>query len=144
MGWAQFSPVQLWEACDNGVMAHDSRLRIAVMCCIAAPAQSCSRQYTYCSGVSAILFQDSLNVGRHSGPCHVCCCFCRYDDLSNYVNERSLWVAKLRDTIEEPWQEWELGQLLASPDVAQGETGGSIDGYKGLSVQTLKEALKNR
>jgi hypothetical protein len=77
-----------------------------------------------------------------------CCphtvCPSRYDDLSNYVNERSLWLAKLRDTIEEPWQEWELAQLLASPDVAQGETGGSIEGYKGLSVQTLKEALRNR
>jgi hypothetical protein len=51
---------------------------------------------------------------------------------------------KLRDTIEEPWQEWEMGQLLASPDVAQGEAQGSLEGYKGLSVQTLKEALKSR
>jgi hypothetical protein len=68
----------------------------------------------------------------------------RYDDLSNYVNERSLWLMKLRDTIEEPWQEWEMGQLLASPDVAQGEAQGSLEGYKGLSVQTLKEALKSR
>lgn len=73
-----------------------------------------------------------------SRPC------CRYDDLSNYVNERSLWLAKLRDTIEEPWQEWEMGQLLGSPDVAQGVAQGSIEGYRGLSAQTLKEALKQR
>ncbi len=53
-------------------------------------------------------------------------------------------MAKLRDTIEEPWQEWELGQLLSSPDVAQGVAQGSIEGYKGLSVQTLKDALKSR
>jgi hypothetical protein len=68
----------------------------------------------------------------------------RYDDLSNYTNERSLWLAKLRDTIEEPWQEWELGQLLASPDVAQGVAQGSLEGYRGLSVDTLKETFKDR
>ena len=68
----------------------------------------------------------------------------RYDDLSNYVNERSAWVARVRDMIEEPWQEWELHQLLSSPDVVQGEAGGSLEGYRGLQPHTLKEGLTAR
>ena len=36
---------------------------------------------------------------------------CRYDDLRNYSNERSIYLAKLRDTIEKPWQQWELDQV---------------------------------
>lgn len=68
----------------------------------------------------------------------------RYDDLSHYVNERSAWLASLRDVIEEPWQAWELGQLLSSPDVAHGVTGGDIEGYRALDTDTLKEQLKAR
>ena len=34
-----------------------------------------------------------------------------YDDLRNYTNERSIWLANLRDRIEEQWQAWELEQL---------------------------------
>lgn len=68
----------------------------------------------------------------------------RYDELTNYTNERSLWLAKLRDTIEGPWQEWEMGQLLASPDVVEGVSQGSIEGYRSLSVETLRETLKSR
>ncbi|EIE20159.1 hypothetical protein COCSUDRAFT_57886 [Coccomyxa subellipsoidea C-169] len=34
-----------------------------------------------------------------------------YDDLRNYSNERSIYLAKLRDTIEEPWQKWELNHV---------------------------------
>ncbi len=41
---------------------------------------------------------------------------CRYDDLHNYSNERSLWLAALRDRIEEQWQAWELAQLGISID----------------------------
>ncbi len=33
----------------------------------------------------------------------------RYDDLAHYSNERSLFLAQLRDSIEGPWQQWELG-----------------------------------
>lgn len=88
-------------------------------------------------------------------PPSPCCCRCtlhptkphhlyRYDDLTNYTNERSLWLAKLRDTIEEPWQEWELGQLLASPDVAEGVSQGSIEGYRGLSVESLQDTFRSR
>ncbi|BDA45408.1 hypothetical protein COCOBI_07-1950 [Coccomyxa sp. Obi] len=34
-----------------------------------------------------------------------------YDDLRNYSNERSIYLAKLRNMIEEPWQKWELEQV---------------------------------
>jgi hypothetical protein len=34
-----------------------------------------------------------------------------FDDLSNYENERSLWLAALRDRVEAAWQAWELGQV---------------------------------
>lgn len=53
-------------------------------------------------------------------------------------------MAHIRDTIEAPWQEWEMAQLLASPDVANGDTGGSVEGYRGLSVEAMKEGLKAR
>jgi hypothetical protein len=36
----------------------------------------------------------------------------RYDDLQNYSNERSIYLAKLRNVMEGPWQRWELGQLV--------------------------------
>ncbi len=42
----------------------------------------------------------------------VCCISAnRYDDLRNYSNERSIYLAKLRDMIEGPWQKWELEQV---------------------------------
>ncbi len=34
-----------------------------------------------------------------------------YDDLQNYQNERSLYVATIRDRIETDWQAWELSQI---------------------------------
>lgn len=34
-----------------------------------------------------------------------------YDDLSNYDNERSSYLRKIRDLIEGTWQEWELALL---------------------------------
>jgi len=34
-----------------------------------------------------------------------------YDDLRRYTNERSLYLRKVRDRIEEVWQQWELSQL---------------------------------
>ncbi|KAF5829744.1 iron-containing redox enzyme-domain containing protein, partial [Dunaliella salina] len=37
-----------------------------------------------------------------------------FDELDNYVNERSVVIASLRNTIEGAWAEWELQQLPAS------------------------------
>jgi hypothetical protein len=54
-----------------------------------------------------------------------------YDDLSNYSNERSYWLAQLRDTIEGPWQAWELAQM-------------DVDVYKAMTPDQLKEALRQR
>jgi hypothetical protein len=34
-----------------------------------------------------------------------------YDELSNYDNERSLYLRQVRDRIEEAWQGWELASL---------------------------------
>lgn len=34
-----------------------------------------------------------------------------YDDLRHYTNERSAYLRKVRDQIEEAWQQWELAQL---------------------------------
>ena len=34
-----------------------------------------------------------------------------YDDLSNYANERSLYLQSIRNRIEAEWQAWELAQL---------------------------------
>lgn len=34
-----------------------------------------------------------------------------YDDLRHYTNERSLYLRKVRDQIEEAWQQWEAAQL---------------------------------
>lgn len=34
-----------------------------------------------------------------------------YDDLRHYTNERSLYLQRVRDQIETPWQQWELAQL---------------------------------
>jgi len=35
----------------------------------------------------------------------------RYDDLANYSNDRSLYLAQLRDRIEGAWQEWESSHV---------------------------------
>lgn len=35
---------------------------------------------------------------------------CRYDDLANYRNERSLFLAQIREEIEEAWYTWEVQQ----------------------------------
>ena len=35
----------------------------------------------------------------------------RFDDLENYSNDRSIYLAQLRDRIEEPWQAWELSHM---------------------------------
>jgi hypothetical protein len=46
-----------------------------------------------------------------------------YDDLQNYVNDRSLYLATVRDRIEAAWQAWELAQIdveaLRQVDVKQ-------------------------
>jgi len=46
-----------------------------------------------------------------------------YDDLQNYTNDRSLYIATVRDRIETEWQAWELAQLdvevLKQVDVKQ-------------------------
>ena len=34
----------------------------------------------------------------------------RYDDLANYRNERSLFLAEIREDIEEAWYSWEVQQ----------------------------------
>lgn len=61
-------------------------------------------------------------------PCNVCCIHSgterfllllrRYDDLKNYSNDRSIFLANLRDAIEAPWQAWELQQLPVRRDLA--------------------------
>lgn len=42
----------------------------------------------------------------------------RYDELRNYSNDRSIFLATLRDTIEAPWQSWELQQLPVRRNLA--------------------------
>lgn len=34
-----------------------------------------------------------------------------FDDLANYKNERSQWLAGVRDSLEGAWQGWELAQV---------------------------------
>ena len=72
----------------------------------------------------------------HSEAALVCCCktavhsikmvglLRRYDDLRNYSNERSLYLAQLRDSIEEPWQQWELGHF-------------DVESYKSKTVEQV-------
>ncbi|MDX2230221.1 MAG: iron-containing redox enzyme family protein [Leptolyngbyaceae cyanobacterium bins.349] len=49
-----------------------------------------------------------------------------YDDLQNYHNDRSLYIATVRDRIEADWQAWELAQIdieaLQQLDVKQALT----------------------
>lgn len=54
-----------------------------------------------------------------------------YDDLRNYNNERSIYLAQLRHSIEEPWQQWELGQF-------------DVDAYKSKSIEELKEMVRQQ
>eukprot|EP00775_Hariotina_reticulata_P005862 gene5862-6103_t len=61
-----------------------------------------------------------------------------YDRLTNYTNERSLWLSSLRDKIEGPWQDWEDQQLLAAQE-AEGERH-----WQQLSPQEIKDALVQR
>jgi hypothetical protein len=46
-----------------------------------------------------------------------------YDDLQNYVNERSFYLERIRNQIEAAWQKWEAAQLdfaiYRNADVAQ-------------------------
>ena len=46
-----------------------------------------------------------------------------YDDLRHYTNERSLYLQRVRNQIEAPWQQWELAQIdvaaLQQVDVKQ-------------------------
>ena len=49
----------------------------------------------------------------------------RYDDLKNYSNERSLYLAQLRDSIEGPWQAWELSQV-------------DVEALKALSIDEVR------
>lgn len=51
-----------------------------------------------------------------------------YDDLHNYDNDRSLYVATVRDRIEADWQAWELAQI-------------DVEALKQLDV---KQALQER
>lgn len=49
-----------------------------------------------------------------------------YDELDNYTNDRSLYIATVRDRIEADWQAWELAQIdveaLKQLDVIQALT----------------------
>ena len=53
----------------------------------------------------------------------------RYDDLKNYSNERSLYLAQLRDSIEGPWQAWELSQI-------------DVDALKALSLDEVRRGWR--
>lgn len=54
-----------------------------------------------------------------------------YDDLRNYSNERSIYLAQLRNSIEEPWQQWELGHF-------------DIESYRSKSLDELKETVRQQ
>jgi hypothetical protein len=76
---------------------------------------------------------------------------CRYDDLCNYENERSTWLATLRETIEGPWQAWEQQQMAAAA-AAEAEAADKdgptspvgVDTYQAMSTDQMKEELKKR
>jgi hypothetical protein len=76
---------------------------------------------------------------------------CRYDHLRNYENERSIWLANLREIIEGPWQAWEQQQMAAAA-AAEGEAAGEgapaspvgVDAYQAMSTDQMKEELKKR
>lgn len=52
-----------------------------------------------------------------------------YDDLRRYTNERSLYLRKVRDQIEEAWQEWEAAQL-------------DVKAYQ--EIEDIRQALRDR
>lgn len=54
-----------------------------------------------------------------------------YDDLQHYDNERSFYLQRVRNRIEEPWQAWELKQL-------------DVDSLRQLDVNQVKQALTER
>ncbi|KAK9820462.1 hypothetical protein WJX72_010607 [[Myrmecia] bisecta] len=54
-----------------------------------------------------------------------------YDDLHNYSNERSIFLAQLRDSIEAPWQQWEFNFV-------------DVGAYKRLCPDEIKEALRRQ
>lgn len=58
-------------------------------------------------------------------------CLFWYDDLENYTNERSLYLQKLRNQIENIWQEWELSLL-------------HWDNLPQLDVEDVQQGLKER
>lgn len=62
----------------------------------------------------------------------------RYDSLSHYENERSAWLAAVRDDIERPWQAWEEGQLVGALRLD------SLAALQELSPQQLKDTLQER
>eukprot|EP00879_Flechtneria_rotunda_P002011 GHRR01002188.1.p1 GENE.GHRR01002188.1~~GHRR01002188.1.p1 ORF type:complete len:513 (+),score=225.29 GHRR01002188.1:455-1993(+) len=65
-----------------------------------------------------------------------------YDDLHNYVNERSPWLGKIRDAIETPWQAWEMQQLAADNGHATADE--TVQAYQQLGQEAMKQALKER
>ncbi|KAF8068326.1 hypothetical protein HT031_002013 [Scenedesmus sp. PABB004] len=76
-----------------------------------------------------------------------------YDDLAAYANERSLWLAALRESIEEPWQAWEAGQMADAAAAECERAGGPGDlaaplagaeAYRALTPEQIKQALRAR
>lgn len=54
-----------------------------------------------------------------------------YDDLRNYNNERSIYLAQLRHSIEQPWQQWETAHF-------------DVDAYKSKSVEELQDMVRQQ
>ena len=60
-----------------------------------------------------------------------------YDELSNYANERSLYVQSIRNRIETAWQAWELAQL----DVANIQQLDVVDALRDRAAADLDPEL---
>ncbi|MEC4816639.1 MAG: iron-containing redox enzyme family protein [Scytonema sp. PMC 1069.18] len=54
-----------------------------------------------------------------------------YDDLQNYVNERSPYLYKVRDQIEKAWQEWERSHI-------------DVTALQQLNITDVQQSLKER
>ncbi len=72
-----------------------------------------------------------------------------YDDLRHYLNERSLYIASIRQRIEADWQGWELAQLTKAEGFLTGlATDGSqlppTDGIASLQQIDVRQALQER
>ncbi|WIA10760.1 hypothetical protein OEZ85_010929 [Tetradesmus obliquus] len=75
-----------------------------------------------------------------------------YDDLRNYENERSTWLATLRERIEAPWQAWEQQQMAeaaaaeAAAAAGEGQPSAFVGAaaYQALSSEQMKEELQKR